>query len=156
MTRPVQEIAADIDSLSDSDFDPANTCARGYERLYSLCDELQSTNIPALCVPVLFRTMERLNNEELGDPGPLVHTLESWPGSYEATLTEVVGRNPGRLSIWMVNRILNTDPPDTWAWLDLLQRVANNSSASAETRAQAAEFIKRAEQLNVPRTLEKK
>ncbi len=141
MARSVAEIAADFDALSDSDFDPANRCAKGYERLYSLCDELRAINDPAVCVPILFHTMERLDNEELGNPGPLVHTLESWGGNYEAMLAESVRRKPVRLSVWMVNRVLNVAPPDSESWMALLRSVAENPTASEGTKAQADDFI---------------
>lgn len=141
MTRTIENIAADFDSLSDSDFDQANTSARGYERLDSLCDELQATNAPAVCVPIIFRALERLDNEELGNPGPLVHTLESWPGSYEPMLVESIRRKPVRLSVWMVNRILNADPSDAALWLDLLRSVAGNPFATSEARTHATMFI---------------
>ena len=141
MTRTVEEIAADFDSLSDSDFDTANALANGWERLDLLCDELLATNKPSMCVPVLFRAMERLDNEELGNPGPLVHTLESWQGSYETMLAESIRRKPVRLSVWMVNRVLNADPANAGLWLDLLQGVAANPSATSGARTHATKFI---------------
>jgi hypothetical protein len=56
-------------------------------------------------------------------------------------LAESVRRKPVPLTVWMVNRILNARPPDADLWLGLLRRVADNVSASAETKAQAAVFI---------------
>jgi hypothetical protein len=141
MTRSVDEIAADFDALTAHDFNYANTHAKGWERLDELCDEVRAVNNPAVCAPVLFRTMERLDGVELGTPGPLVHTLESWRGGYEAMLVESVRRKPVPLTVWMVNRILNAHPPDAESWLGLLQSVADNPSASAESKARAAHFI---------------
>jgi hypothetical protein len=65
----------------------------------------------------MFRTMERLDGVELGTPGPLVHTLETWRGGYEKLLAESARRKPTSLSVWMVNRILNVRPPDSDSWL---------------------------------------
>src|ERR1700722_19323310 len=107
MTRSVAEIAADFDSLTARDFDYAVVGAGGWQRLDELCDEMRAVNDPAACAPQLFRTMERLDGVDLGTPGPLVHTLESWPGRYEKLLAESVRRKPTPLSVWMVNRILN-------------------------------------------------
>ena len=61
--------------------------------------------------------MERLDGVELGTPGPLVHTLETLRGGYEMLLAESVRRKPTLLSVWMVNRILNVNPPDAESWL---------------------------------------
>jgi hypothetical protein len=142
MPRSVAEIAADFDALTAHDFDYAIASARGWERLDELCDEMRAIDDPAACAPVLFRTMERLDGVELGTPGPLVHTLEDWRGGYEELLAESVLRKPAPLSVWMVNRILNTRPPDAERWLALLRSVANNPKASEVTRAQAELFVK--------------
>jgi hypothetical protein len=142
MPRNIAEIAADFDALTSHDFDHANRSARGWERLDVLCDELLSINDPEVCAPVLLRTMERLDGTELGTPGPLVHTLETWRGGYEELLAQSVRRKPTPLSVWMVNRILNVSPPDAESWLELLQSVADNPAASEETKADAERFLK--------------
>jgi hypothetical protein len=142
MTRSVAEIAVDFDSLTARDFDYAVVGARGWERLDELCDEMRVVNDPAACTPLMFRTMERLDGVDLGTPGPLVHTLESWPGLYEKLLAESVRRKPTPLSVWMVNRILNVQSPDAESWIALLRSVADNAAASDETKAQAEDFIK--------------
>ncbi|MFO0938293.1 MAG: hypothetical protein U0798_17445 [Gemmataceae bacterium] len=140
MPRNVAEIAADFDALSSHDFDYANNGARGWERLDELCDELQAVSNPVECVPVLLRTMERLDDVELGTPGPIVHTLENWRGKYEELLTQSVRRKPTPLSVWMVNRILNAGPPDSETWMVLLRGVVENPAASAKAKAVAARF----------------
>jgi hypothetical protein len=43
----------------------------------------------------------------------------------------------------MVNRILNTQPPDRDVWLALLASVLQNPSASDSTKSDAAEFLER-------------
>ena len=142
MPRSVEEIAADFDALTVRDFDYYNTTASGCERLYELCNEMRGINEPAASAPVMFRTMERLDGVELGNPGPLVHTLESWPGGYLALLAESVGRKPVSLSVWMVNRILNANPPNSHMWLGLLRSVADCSTATEETKAAAEMFVR--------------
>ena len=89
----------------------------------------------------MFRAVERLDGVDLGVPGPLVHTLETWRGGYERLLAESVRRKPTLLSVWMVNRILNVRPPEADSWLALLRGVADNPTASDETKAQAKLFI---------------
>ena len=89
----------------------------------------------------MFRTMERLDGVDLGTPGSLVHTLETWPGGYEQLLAQSVRRKPTPLSVWMVNRILNVSPPDAESWMALLGSVLDNPAASDETKADAKGFI---------------
>jgi hypothetical protein len=141
MPRHLAEIAADFDALAARDFDYANPGARGLERLDELCDEMRVINDPAICAPVMFRTMERLDGIDLGTPGSLVHTLERWRGDYEEFLTQSVRRKPTPLSVWMVNRILNSKPPNAASWMALLRNVASNPAASDETKAEAKRFI---------------
>jgi hypothetical protein len=137
MLRSLKQIAADFDSLTPADFDDA----KGRDELYRLCDEMLELNDASGCAPVMFRTMECLDNVELGMPGPLVHTLESWPGEYEILLAESVRRKPSPLSVWMVNRILNTKPPDSDMWLALLASAKENPSATEATKADATDFL---------------
>ena len=140
MTRYVAEIAADFDALTTADFDFAPGTS-GWERLAALCDEMRAVNDPVECAPVMFHTIERLDGVNLGTPGPLVHTLESWRGGYEEVLVQSVRRKPTPLSVWMVNLILNARPPNAESWRELLRSVADNPAASAVTRAEANRFI---------------
>lgn len=140
MPRHIDEIAADFDALEASDFDYRNAQAAGWERLEFLCEEMRELNDVALCAPVMFRTMERLDEVELGTPGPLVHTLEYWRGGYEAYLVESIHRKPSFLAVWMVNRILNRHP-GTGAWLAVLRTAMNHPLACDATKTAAAAFF---------------
>src|SRR3954454_22902108 len=99
MPRPLEEIVADFDALAARDFDHANSSAQGWERLDEHCDEVCEANKPEMYAQILFRTMERLDKVDLRTPGPLVHTLESWQGNYEALLADSVRRKPSPLSV---------------------------------------------------------
>ena len=104
-----EEIITGLRTLRPSDFDYSNMEARGWERLSELTDAL--TGIPGgpeAAIPELFGVMERMPDADLGSPGPLVHTLEALKG-YEVELIRSVSRSPSLLSVWMINRILNTD-----------------------------------------------
>ncbi len=74
--RQVQEIAADLGAIEPQDFDGVD----GLEPLDRLCDEMLASGDVRACAPIVFHTMERLDGADLGVPGPLVHTLESWRG----------------------------------------------------------------------------
>src|SRR5438477_4891645 len=140
MPRTANQIAADFDALSVRDFDFNNVASNGWERLYRLCEELRQVDDVGACAKILFRTMERLDDADLGNPGPLVHTLEAMPG-YQPFLTESLNRRPTRLAVWMVNRILNTNTTDASAWLNVLRDIEMHSDFSETTRAQARHFL---------------
>jgi hypothetical protein len=145
--RTLDEIAADFESLMPSAFDYDNAGADGWERLKALCDELLNIRDVEQCPPIMCRTMERLDECELGTPGPLVHTLEAMAG-YERFLGASVQRKPTPLTVWMINRILNVDRDDREMWLGLLQQAADHPKASMATKLEAKGFIeyqKRAE-----------
>jgi hypothetical protein len=42
-----------------------------------LCDELIESGHDEIAIPVLFRTLERLGDVDIGTPGPIVRTLQS-------------------------------------------------------------------------------
>jgi hypothetical protein len=139
--RPLDDIAADFDSLTIADFDESSTTANGWERLYELCDEMLAINDVAACAPTMFAVMERLDQSRLGTPGPLVQTLENWRGGYESFLAESLRRKPSPLTVWMVNRIPNVNPPDAATWIGQLQSVAEHPAASDEAKRMAAHFL---------------
>jgi len=142
MPRPVATVTAELGGLTASDFDYSNPSACGLERLDALCDELRELNKPEDSVSSILGVLERLGECDLGSPGSLVHTLERWPGRYEGGLAESVRRKPVYLTVWMVNRILNADPPDRRMWLELLSGAATNPMASEGARAEALRFMK--------------
>ena len=79
---------------------------------------------------------------DLGSPGPLVHTLEALKG-YEAELIRSVRRSPSRLSVWMVNRILNTDLPSYTreSYMSLLNEAVTRSDVPRAVREDARDFV---------------
>ncbi len=139
--RNIKDIAAGFDSLTADDFDWSNREANGWERLQFLCDELVEISEPTTCTPIMFRLMERLDRSDLGTPGPLVHAIEKLRGGYESLLAESLRRKPSPLTIWMANRILNTNPTDTNEWLALLRSIADHPEASILAKQEAADFL---------------
>jgi hypothetical protein len=138
-----EEIIVGLRTLGPSDFDYNNIEARGWERLSELTDALIA--LPEgreATIPELFSVMERMPDAGLGSPGPLVHTLEKLKG-YEQELIRSVRRCPSLLSVWMVNRILNTDlPTDTRkAYMSLLKETATRSDVATTIRDDARDFV---------------
>ena len=137
MPCSLEEIASELNALTAADFDYSNSAAQGLERLHALCEELRELEDGPSIAPVIFRTIERLDGADLGSPGSLVHTLESWRGKYEHLLADSIRRKPLPLTVWMVNRILNSDPSDVATWLSLLHTVERHPMASSTARADA-------------------
>jgi hypothetical protein len=140
MSRGLTEITADLNSFTLRDFDPANVESNGDDRLLAVCTELQERDDPDRWAPLLYSLIERLDEADLGSPGPIVHTLEAWDG-YRPLLAESLHRRPTPLTVWMANRVLNSDPPDAPAWLDLLRQAANHPAASADAVTDARAFL---------------
>ena len=138
-----EEITAGFRALQASDFDYKNINARGWERLAELTDALMTVPDAEKAIPEMFSVMERLPDADLGSPGPLVHTMERWRGGYEHELVDSVRRCPSILSVWMVNRILNTDLPDDTrrSYMSLLNEVATHTTAPEPVREDARRFV---------------
>jgi len=136
------EIIAGFQSLKAPDFDPMNINARGLERLKELTDALMGISERERAIPELFGVMERLPDAHLGSPGPLVHTLEALKG-YENELIRSVRRSPSLLSVWMVNRILNTDLPSDLrqSYMAVLDEAAARPDVSKAVREDARDFV---------------
>jgi hypothetical protein len=137
-----EEIIGGLQALQAGDFDYTNIDARGLERLGELTDALMSVPDKEKAIPELFSVMERMPDTELGSPGPLVHTLERIHG-YEHELVRSVHRRPSLLSVWMVNRILNSDLSDEArrSYLALLDEAANHPNAPESVGMDARSFL---------------
>lgn len=114
------------------------------ERLQELTGAVATLPSPELAVPEMFQLMERMPEAELGSPGPLVHTLEGIPG-YEGHLADSVRRQPSLLSVWMVNRILNSPLMEDQRqfWIALLRRSADRPDLPQAVRKDVLGFLAR-------------
>jgi hypothetical protein len=139
-----EQIISGFRALRNSDFDDMNVDARGRERLFELTDALMSVPAPEKAIPELFGVMERLPATDLGSPGPLVHTLERLHG-YEGELVRSVRRQPSLLSVWMVNRILNTNLSDDArrSYIALLNEALAHPNVPETVREDIRSFIER-------------
>ncbi|MHA3774109.1 hypothetical protein ACXR0O_21480 [Verrucomicrobiota bacterium sgz303538] len=101
------------------------------------------SDVPEL-FSAIFRLLEAHPDADFGTPGPLVHLIERYRGEYERLLAESVHRAPMHTTLWMVNRILNTDIPATERaeWLSLLSTTQQSASVADEMRELAAEYLK--------------
>ena len=145
MQKTKAEIEVELNGLKPNDFNNLDETANGMERLRVLLPELVAVAPPSEAALTILKLIERLSDTpdlldcELGTPGPMVHELEKLPG-YEPQLIESVARFPTPLTVWMVNRIMNTLEKDDARWirlLDVLRRaaVATNSALGAAEEA---------------------
>jgi hypothetical protein len=150
MPRTRVEVEAELDRLQPRDFNDRNSGADGLERLHALIPEFVSVSEPEDASRTILGLVERLSDSQeidpagdLGTPGPMVHALEKLRG-YEPLLIESVQRFPTPLTVWMVNRIMNTleKGSDRWAQLlELLKRSAVAVRAAPGARESAEDFI---------------
>jgi len=92
---------------------------------------------------VVFSYMESHQAAYFGSPGPLVHFLERSYPSYIDALISSVGRLPLSTTVWMVNRVLNSNPGPALSsrLLKSLREAAFHSSATQQVRIEALEFL---------------
>jgi hypothetical protein len=95
-------------------------------------------------VPAMLHLLERFPAADFGSPGPLVHELEDIVG-YRASLRESLHRQPTKLTVWMINRILNSRlvPAERALWLSELRQALEHPNTSADARELARGFLDR-------------
>lgn len=96
----IAEIIDQLHSFQPSEDKTTNVC-----RLYKILDE--PFDNPEL-LDALFCLIERSPTAELGCPGPVVYLSERILG-YEKRLLESISSTPTVITVWMVNRILNSE-----------------------------------------------
>jgi hypothetical protein len=141
MADKTERIIDGLRSLSEKDFDYMNTDSRGIETLGELCDQVAEIENPETVFPVFFEVMERLPDADLGCPGAMVHTMESYDGKYEGHLKDSLKRKPTELSVLMVNRILNAPTGEKREWMELLVSASKHEGTTEAVRAEAARYI---------------
>lgn len=112
-------------------------------QLYALLDdEWEQATDRERAMPSLFALLERFPDAELGTPGPIAHALEAMGGCASA-LRKSLLRQPTHLTVWMVNRILNTthDAAERRVWLSVLAEAAHHPHASTSTKEHVRHFL---------------
>ena len=137
MSTTIDSVISDL-----QDFEPDGDASNDIGRLYEILTDFELLPHRERAVAALFGVIERFPEYDFGSPGPLVHTLEAIPG-YEPFLMESLRRVPAELSVWMVNRILNSDLPSeaNAFWVNELRQVLTNPAVLASARESAKEFL---------------
>ena len=109
--------------------------------LYDLVDILEGENEITPIYEPIFRFLEKYPDADIGNPGPLVHLLESHYPDYLPTLLVSVEQAPTYNSLVMLHRIMNSELPkeDRARYLSLLKAVADSNTADKITKENAKE-----------------
>ena len=112
------------------------------ERLYEIFDGFRMQPDREKALPAMFAVIERFPEADLGSPGPMVHELEAIDG-YQPLLRASLHRQPTDLSVWMVNRILNSDstPLEREIWLEEMRLACVHPLCPISTRESVLEFL---------------
>lgn len=100
-------------------------------RLGRLTDEVMASGEPEKALGAMLGILERYPEEELGMPGPLVHTIEQCIG-YEEELLASIERQPGVLSVWILYRLVREEREVRY--LEAMRAVLKNPRAGEQVR----------------------
>ena len=111
MNRSTNEIIGILNEFtpfSENDLENDNV-----DFLYQLTDELLMNSDANLAIRPMFELVEKFPNQDFGSPGPIVHFIEKFRGLYETELFKSLQRIPTLLTIWMLNRLINSEKDET-------------------------------------------
>jgi hypothetical protein len=113
------------------------------QAMYSLIDRLRELEYPRNFVPFLFEWFEHNSQYDLGSPGPFVHFIEEELDYFDLLVSSVT-RKPMTTTVWMINRIANSQNtyPELENWINLLRMASNHHLADQDTINSALDFIK--------------
>jgi hypothetical protein len=134
---PIAVVIAVVNS-----FEPSRDDADNLYRLYQLFEGFRCLPDRHCAALAMFSLLERFPDAESGSPGPLVHELEAIPG-YLPLLRGSVRRQPTYHTVWMVNRLLNTELPSDQreSWLSEVRAALEHPLASEQTRTSTQEYL---------------
>ena len=107
--------------------------------LYELTEEIDNEKYVEKVIPNIFEFMERNPLADIGSPGPLVHLVEKFYPNYVEELKASIARKPTIHTIWMLNRILNSNLSESerTSFLQLLFKAQTNKQADQSAREEA-------------------
>jgi len=140
---PISDVITALETFQASDDDVDNQA-----RLYAIFTDFRTLSGRDRAIPAMFSLLERFPDADLGSPGPIVHELEAISDAgghdpYVPLLRDSVRRQPTRYTVWMINRILNTELPaeQRESWLSELRAVPAHPLASESGRRAAEDFL---------------
>jgi hypothetical protein len=114
------------------------------DRLHELCQSIEESSDGLRAARGLFEVLEKFPDEDFSNPGPVVHTLESFfRHGYEALLVESLRRKPTFQTVWMLNRLINgTDGAERKEYVRLMSDISQ-SPTDDDARAEALRLMKK-------------
>lgn len=142
MPRTFDQILVELAALKTEDFDEDRP-TDGIQKLYELSIDIEALPQSERCVPTIFAFFERLADAHLGDPGSLVHALETMRGNYEQELVESIKRRPTASTVSMAIRIFNgsRDVDQRQFYMDLIRFAMEHPLRSEAAFYVAQNFI---------------
>jgi hypothetical protein len=136
MARELAAILRDLESvdLAGDDY---------MSRLYDLAAELEAAPDRSKAIGSVFSFMERHPDADLGTPGPLVHFLELFSGpEYETPLVASLSRQPTPMTVWMLNRLINSlRGSDRERYIEILRSLSSESNPNISVRERASRYL---------------
>jgi len=113
------------------------------QELWQLIDHAGELECDITVAEHVFKYLEKYPDDDFGSPGPLVHYVEAAYPNYVDALLESIHRRPVSLTIWMINRILNSNIEVSLKLrlIGALKTISQNPLISVEEREQAIEFL---------------
>jgi hypothetical protein len=110
---------------------------------YRIVEDLERSDDHLAAVRTILKFMEDNPSLDYGVPGPLVHYIERFGGSYEAELFASLSRRPTYYTVWMLKRMINgaKTADDRARLLARLEAVAAHEAADADMRELVADFL---------------
>jgi hypothetical protein len=130
------DIRAELKSIADAEDFPSRSA--------ELVRQWTTDSVGIDAMGSILRFLEENPSIDLGSPGPLVHFMETFDGQdYLDKLLESVHRRPVEVTVWMLNRLLNsvTDAGQRRRLVAVLETVPGNPSSDAAARELAEEFL---------------
>ena len=113
------------------------------ERVHEMTDMLRSNTDGIHALESLIILLERHPNVEFGTPGEPVHFIENFPGHYEELLLISLQRQPSLMTLWMLNRLINSkEGGEKIRLMQLLNNLIDHPNATAEVIQEAKYFYK--------------
>lgn len=108
---------------------------------------VKERNVGSKAIEPLIKLMERNELVSFGQPGSIVHYLESLD-NYEDYLIDSIKRNPTLHTIWMLNRLINKHDENKKVYLELMKNVLNKDNINVKIKNFSKELVEFQEENN--------
>lgn len=112
---------------------------------YDVVDQLEKYKDKLILIEPIFRLMESFPDIDFGNPGPLVHFIESadnGDGEYEVKLLESLTRKPTTHTVWLLNRIINVSKGEKKKMLlDALIKITKALDIESDVLSAAQDYL---------------